>query len=150
MEPLLEFLLAATTATLEAPRTPVTVMDTLGGPPGSQGAKVAGDCCKKLLFAQPPDLHPAMPAQRDPAITGIMRAMEGTHTLTTEDLADWRAAREDQTADKWPGQVTQLCRLCKVDKWKDLPQYWQDAAGLKKGGGTNLALLQDQVNILAA
>ena len=79
------------------------------------------------------------------------------HTLTTEDPADQRTEREQKAKtktktikDEWPAQVNRFCRLCDVDAWEDLPECWHQAAGLKKGGGTTLALLQDQVNILAA
>ena len=78
------------------------------GPPETQGAKVAQDRWKKILFTQLPDLQPATPAQQDPAITGIMCAMEGMHTLTIEDLADCQAKQENQKkAEMHPGNERQ-------------------------------------------
>ena len=151
--PLLDFLLAA--STLPDDGEPATMHDALGTRPELGGAQVASDRCKKLLFAQLPKLQPATPAQRDPATTGIMRAMEDMHNLTTADLANCRAEKEDKKKDKtvpekWPGYSDCLCTLCDLEDWTALPECWRSAAVLKKGGGATLALLQDQVNVLAA
>lgn len=150
--PLLDFLMAVSTATVGKP--PATALDSLGTPPDLGGAQVANDWQKKLLFVHLPKLKPNTQAKQDPAVTGIMRALEGMQTLTTEDLADQRAKRDSQKKDKtiakkWPNQVKRLCWLCDVCDWDELPSCWKNAAALKKGSSTTLALLQDEVNILA-
>ena len=96
--PSLDFLMVASTATVGGP--PATAVESLGTPPDLGGAQVANDRRKKLLFVQLPDLRPHTQVERDPAITGIMRALEGMQTLTTEDLADRRAERDTAKKDK--------------------------------------------------
>ena len=69
--PLPDFLLAALTVTNDDDVL-ATVNESAGTPPGTGAAQAANDRRKKLLFVQLPNLRPATPAQRNPAITGMV------------------------------------------------------------------------------
>jgi len=56
--PLMDFLLAASTATDDG--IPITVVETMGAPPDLNGAKVANERRKILLSAQLPELMPGL------------------------------------------------------------------------------------------
>ena len=150
--PLLDFLIAATTAT-PAGTTTVTSQTTSGSTP--QGIlEVVHDRRLNLLYRHLPTLRPTQ-IRSNPALTGIMHAVQNATNANIDNLADAQANREQAAVpktieDRWPTYVDRLCIACNVERWEDLPPFWHRAAVWKKGdGSTGRSILQESVALAA-
>ena len=152
-KPLLDFLLIATTQSAGVPNEPLTLQDSLGVTPSNARA-IHQTRRTQLLYHHLPAARPSNAPRSDPALLGMLTEMRQVREATQDDLEDRRNEREKvrlpkTVEEKWPSMADRLCKLCNVEDPTGLPQFWHEAAALKKGSGTIRSLLQDAVETSA-